>query len=63
MLNCAEDECRKRNRPRMGLSTSVLQSDALSLYRNAEYQLVREEASIAASNKTLASTLAKEASC
>jgi putative acetyltransferase len=53
MLRFAEDECRRRNRPRMDLSTSELQGDALSLYRNAGYQLVREEAAAAASNKTL----------
>ena len=53
MLNFAEDECRKRNRPRMNLSTSELQGDALSLYRASGYQLVREEIAVAASNKTL----------
>ena len=53
MLNFAEDECRRRNRPRMDLSTSELQDGALSLYRNSGYQLVREEIAIAASNKTL----------
>jgi GNAT superfamily N-acetyltransferase len=53
MLSFAEDECRKRSRPRMDLSTSELQNDALSLYRNAGYQLIREEVAIAASNKTL----------
>jgi putative acetyltransferase len=53
MLDFAEDECRRRNRPRMDLSTSELQGDALSLYRNNGYQLVREEVAIAASNKTL----------
>jgi len=36
----------------MDLSTSELQGDALSLYRNNGYQLVREEVAIAASNKT-----------
>jgi GNAT superfamily N-acetyltransferase len=53
MLSFAEDECRQRNRPRMDLSTSELQTDALSLYRNSGYQLVREEVAVAASNKTL----------
>ena len=53
MLGFAEDECRRRNRFRMDLSTSELQGDALLLYRNAGYQLVREEVAIAASNKTL----------
>jgi putative acetyltransferase len=53
MLGFAEAECRRRNRPRMELSTSELQGDALSLYRNTGYQLVREEVAVAASNKTL----------
>jgi GNAT superfamily N-acetyltransferase len=53
MLVFAEDECRRRNRLRMDLSTSELQRDALSLYRNAGYQLVREEIAAAANNKTL----------
>ncbi|MBX9647189.1 MAG: GNAT family N-acetyltransferase [Xanthobacteraceae bacterium] len=53
MLAFAEDECRRRHRPTMDLSTSELQGDALSLYRNAGYQLVREEVAVAASNKTL----------
>ena len=53
MLAFAEDECRRRNLLRMELSTSELQGDALSLYRNSGYQLVREEVAIAASNKTL----------
>jgi GNAT superfamily N-acetyltransferase len=53
MLDFAEQECRKRNRPRMDLSTSELQRDALSLYRNAGFDLVREEVAVTASNKTL----------
>jgi GNAT superfamily N-acetyltransferase len=53
MLSFAEDECRRRNRLRMDLSTSELQGDALSLYRNTRYQLVREEVAIEANNKTL----------
>ena len=53
MLGFAEDECRRRQLFRMDLSTSELQGDALSLYRNSGYQLVREEVAIAASNKTL----------
>jgi GNAT superfamily N-acetyltransferase len=55
MLVFAENECRRRNRPRMDLSTSELQGDALSLYRNAGYQLVREDIATGASNKTLGS--------
>ena len=53
MLQFAENECRRRNRPRMDLSTSELQGAALSLYRNAGYQLVREEVAVAANNKTV----------
>jgi putative acetyltransferase len=53
MLAFAEDECRRRRRPAMDLSTSELQGNALSLYRNAGYRLVREEVAVAASNKTL----------
>jgi putative acetyltransferase len=37
------------------LSTSELQGAALSLYRNAGYQMVREEVAHSASNKTLGS--------
>jgi hypothetical protein len=51
--NFAEDECRKRNRPKMDLSASELQPDALSLHRNSRYQPVREEVTVVASNKTL----------
>ncbi|UFW46398.1 MULTISPECIES: GNAT family N-acetyltransferase [Bradyrhizobium] len=53
ILRFAEDECRKLNCPRMVLSTSALQREAVSLYRAAEYQMVREEVAIAPSNKTL----------
>src|SRR5438552_2298084 len=53
MLQFAEDECRRRGRPRMDLSTSELQGEALSLYRNAGYALMHEEVAVAASNKTL----------
>jgi GNAT superfamily N-acetyltransferase len=53
MLHFAEEECRRRGRPRMDLSTSELQQEALSLYRNAGYELVREEVAVAATNKTL----------
>ena len=53
MLRYAEDECRRRNLPRIELSTSELQGDALSLYRNSGYQLEREEIATTASNKTL----------
>jgi putative acetyltransferase len=53
MLRFAEQECRKRGRPRLELSTSELQRDALAFYRNAGYELIREEVALAASNKTL----------
>jgi ribosomal protein S18 acetylase RimI-like enzyme len=53
MLCYAEEECRRRGRPRMDLSTSELQGAALALYRGAGYRLVREEIATAASNKTL----------
>ncbi len=53
MLRFAEEECRRRGRPRMNLSTSVLQREAIVLYRNAGYELVREEVADAASNKTV----------
>jgi putative acetyltransferase len=53
MLDYAEQECRRRNGFRMDLSTSELQDEALALYRNAGYELVREEIAVAASNKTV----------
>jgi GNAT superfamily N-acetyltransferase len=53
MLHFAEQECRRRGRSRMVLSTSELQREAVSLYRNAGYELVREEVAVAASNKTI----------
>jgi GNAT superfamily N-acetyltransferase len=53
MLHFAEDECGRRGRSRMVLSTSELQQEALSLYRNAGYELVREEVAAAATNKTV----------
>ena len=53
MLAFAEDECRRRNFKRLHLSTSELQGEALALYRNAGYQLLREETAVTASNKTL----------
>lgn len=53
MLASAEQECRRRNRPELQLSTSELQQDALALYRNADYEAMREEIADAASNKTL----------
>jgi GNAT superfamily N-acetyltransferase len=53
MLHVAEQACRRRGRSRMVLSTSELQQEALSLYRNAGYELVREEVTVAANNKTV----------
>ena len=53
MLAFAEDECRRRGRLRMDLSTSELQEDALRLYRNSGYTLVHEEIAVEQSNKTL----------
>ena len=53
MLDFAEQECRRRNRPKMNLSTSELQKEALALYRNAGYEQVREEIAVVASNKAL----------
>jgi len=57
MLRFAEDECRRRHMGRLDLSTSELQGPALSLYRHAGYQLVREETAVAESNKTVGAGL------
>ena len=53
MLAFAEEECRRRNRLELQLSTSELQQDAQALYRNAGYEKLREEIADAVSNKTL----------
>ncbi|MBV9969577.1 MAG: GNAT family N-acetyltransferase [Xanthobacteraceae bacterium] len=53
MLDFAEQECRRRGRRRIDLSTAELQQEALSLYRHAGYRLVREEIALAGSNKTV----------
>ena len=53
MLQFAEEECRRKNVRWLDLSTSELQSEALSLYRNSGYQLVREEVAVTATNKTV----------
>jgi GNAT superfamily N-acetyltransferase len=53
MLDFAEQECRRRNRPRMNLSTSELQREALALYQNAGYERVCEEVAAVASHKIL----------
>jgi GNAT superfamily N-acetyltransferase len=57
MLRFAEDECRRRNVPRLDLSTSELQGPALSLYQNTGYELVRQETAVAESNKTVGAGL------
>ena len=53
MLTFAETECDRRGFRRLDLSTSELQGEALALYRNAGYRLLREEVATEASNKTL----------
>lgn len=53
MLIHAEDFCRSQGVRLLHLSTSELQRQALSLYRNAGYRLDREEVADAASNKTV----------
>ena len=53
MLAFAEDVCRAEGVTELHLSTSELQQQALALYRNAGYRLVREEVADAASNKTV----------
>jgi GNAT superfamily N-acetyltransferase len=57
MLQYAEDECRRRNVARLELSTAEIQNAALALYRNAGYQLIREEAAETGTNKTVGSGL------
>ncbi|NQU61718.1 MAG: GNAT family N-acetyltransferase [Rhodospirillales bacterium] len=53
LLQFAEDQCRADNLHRLDLSTSETQPDALSLYRNSGFELVREEVAEAANNKTI----------
>lgn len=53
MLEFAEDHCRGIGVDQLDLSTSEIQSDALSFYRSAGYELVREEVAEAANNKTI----------
>lgn len=53
MLDFAEEECRRRNRPRINLSTSELQSEAVAFYQNAGYERAGEELAVVASNKTV----------
>ncbi len=53
MLAFAEAECGRRGFKRLDLSTSELQREAVALYRNAGYHLLREEVATEPSNKTL----------
>jgi GNAT superfamily N-acetyltransferase len=53
MLAFAEDEARRQQYLVMTLSTSELQSAAISLYRDSGYRLVREEIAAEPSNKTI----------
>ncbi len=53
MLAFAEVECRRRGCPRMDLSTSELQHEALAFYTASGYRLVREEVAVSPGNKTV----------
>lgn len=53
MLARAEEESALMGAAQLDLSTSELQPAALGLYRNAGYEMVREEVADTASNKTL----------
>jgi GNAT superfamily N-acetyltransferase len=53
MLQFAEDYCRANDLHRLDLSTSEIQPDALAFYRQAGYNLIREEIADAESNKTI----------
>lgn len=53
MLRYAEDHYRLIKVQQLDLSTSEIQSDALSFYQRSGYQLVREEIARAKSNKTI----------
>lgn len=53
MLDHAEDHCRSSGISTLHLSTSELQPAALSLYRTAGYQLLREEVAETGTNKTI----------
>lgn len=53
MLEFAEDICRKNGCVRLELSTSELQKEALSFYRQAGYQLLREYIADHPSHKTI----------
>lgn len=53
MLAEAEHQCRSAGLRRLVLSTSELQQAALSLYRGAGYQLLKEETAETINNKTV----------
>jgi putative acetyltransferase len=53
MLRFAEAECRRLGARKIELSTSELQSAAITLYERAGYELVREAVAVDASNKTI----------
>jgi GNAT superfamily N-acetyltransferase len=53
MLSFAEDHCRSKNLHKLDLSTSEIQSDALSFYRNSGYTQVCQEIANTPSNKTI----------
>ena len=53
LLQFAEDQCRADKVQRLDLSTSETQPEALALYRNSGFELVREEVAEAANNKTI----------
>jgi len=53
LLQFAEDQCRADNLHQLDLSTSETQPEALLLYRNSGFELVREEVAETANNKTI----------
>jgi GNAT superfamily N-acetyltransferase len=53
MLQYAEDECRRRGLKTLELSTAEIQTEALALYRSADYRLVREDFAQRGSSKTV----------
>jgi len=53
LLHFAEEHCRLENVNQLHLSTSETQPEALSLYHNSGFELVREEIAETATNKTI----------
>ena len=53
LVQHAEEYCRTKSILKLDLSTSELQSEALSLYQNGGYELIREEVSEEATNKSI----------